>query len=222
MLPLDFEESFDSLRHDFRAKELNIDDLNYGWECYDSLMWWLKGDIHVYPEGANVYPEERYEVIPETLKERLRRFAQTCFARIKGKHPLPYFWVEALVNDTGEVLSVYFRVDTSMIEMVKEEELLAIQNMVMREKLNVDNYDFSSYTNAQKREILSTIKKFIKEKTPPEERLQYQQEMEHERVAAKYGVLTYCVLNCVPGDVGIDSSEGEWGEDGVWRVKRKN
>lgn len=211
ILPLDFEQKFKLLQQDVMERNLEValrgfypaalksDSITreklkkagvvFKEERYDAdaadLMRWFDGYINLsVKEGCDApYPKEWLEAIPTAWTEQLKKRAEQ-----KGRFWTPYFTCKALVNHTGEVLSVYFKIDTVISDLVREENLQAIHDAVIKKSFNPDNFDFR-YLDKKLADELRL--KIGDPKSSNDERLIKAKELFAKKKPCEYGVLDF-------------------------------
>ncbi|WP_303178268.1 hypothetical protein [uncultured Butyricimonas sp.] len=169
-----FEQTFDSIRQEVLSKDIYVDYRIM--QPTDSLVDWLihmkldvpeKRDFMLYKESVeyekrmrslgkemNSYYlfEEWWSLIPETLVKRLKENEKNWNKLYEN-----YFEAHAFVNNQGKILSVYFKIPSVMLDVVKEEELQMIYDRVMEKRLDIENFVFRRPTNKQVKETLAEI-----------------------------------------------------------------
>lgn len=122
----------------FKAKGL----LDTNASVPDTLTYWLESRVCLTSKEGVIqpYPKEWLEAIPDTLTKRLQKRGEELYSKVKNKN---YFDVYALVKNTGEVLSVYFRVDSALLDVVQEKELQLIYDAAINQPFHPDCFDFN-------------------------------------------------------------------------------
>lgn len=151
LLPLDLEQKFDTLRQEAIEKgfELGMEPL------HESLLLWLSGQKITLDQRQGVaepFPKAWRRAIPTDLTERLKKQEE------KQEFPVrECFSVYVLVNNKGDVLSVYFRIDPFLQDVVREEELQGIHDAIVKERFNPANFNFSRLDKKLIKEALAKM-----------------------------------------------------------------
>ncbi len=203
VIPLDFEGKFEVLQQEVLEKNFYIGLLKWSKRALqsDSIMrvnlrkrginwdepplsdsvslssWLLGGDISLSNKEniSEPYPKEWIEVATawaERLKERVKEIDLSIYA---------------LVNNTGEVLSVYFRI-FPLPEEISEKDLQEICDVVTRHPFNPDNFDFS---RRDKKIMEETSEKLRDETLGGKERLALAHKAMDTKKPCVYGVLSF-------------------------------
>lgn len=214
VIPAGFEEAFDSLRLEYKAKDINLHGYEYSYPETDSLAWWLSGDIEVgTKEGVRsgeACPEEWSSLIPAALVKRMREDEQRLpeNMRISGGD---YFATRLLVSDKGNVLAVYFEIDSAMLERVREDELQAICDGMRETTFDVGKFDFRAHTNKEAAWAKKFLGKQILAATTLEERRKLYDEFMEKRIPVRFGVLCAYLQKCQePESHPVDWENDEW------------
>ena len=151
LLPSDLEQKFDTLRQEALEKdfELGVEPL------HESLLLWLSGQKITLERQQGVvepFPEAWRGAIPTNLTERLKKHEE------KQEFPVrEYFSVYVLVNNKGDALSVYFRIDPFLQNVLREDELQAIHDAIVKERFNPANFNFSRLDKKLIKEALAKM-----------------------------------------------------------------
>lgn len=196
IVPLDVEQAVDSLRLEAFVKNFDKGNLR------DTLAEWLSFTIS---RKDSVSYDDFYgeweNVIPNSLRQRLNAHEAE---RLNGFNWY-YFEAYALLNNKGRILSVYFKVDSRMIDLVKEDELLAIRETIMKKGIDVEKLDFSHHTIVQMQEALRKMKN---PDLTDDERWAIAQETMKQSKPCVYGAIQLCGLRGEDA-VQINSSKEE-------------
>lgn len=170
IVPPDIGQALDSMEHEARVKNF-----------YNNEEWL---DFTIGEKDGKVYEEvygEWETLIPDSLKSRLKN---------KEKFGGTYaFSTYALVNNTGKVLAVYFKVDPEAEDLLKQEELKAISDTIKNRGINPDNFDFRRYDFAQMNVALWKMKN---PKMSDKKRAKIAQSCMDGRRPCVYGVVRLC------------------------------
>lgn len=151
IFPLDLEQAFDGLK-----QEAEEQDFELGLESWkDTLLLWASGhNVVLKPkkEATQLFPKGWTEAVPLEIVERLKEKEEE-----QEFHVAEYFSVYVLVNNSGEVLSVYFRMDPALSDWVREEELQAISDNIKKERFNPMNFVFKRHTKKVVKEVLAKL-----------------------------------------------------------------
>ena len=194
-----FEQIFDSIKQEVLSNDLYVG--NRIMQPTDSLVDWLnhvlgfpeKDEFMLYKEykeykarmrslGKEMQPnlfEKWRSLIPETLVRRLRENEKNLMILYDY-----YFRAYALVNNKGEILSVYFNISPVMLDVVKEEELQMICDSVMKKKLDVEELVFRRPTNKQ---IKETVEGMVGKGKSVEENWDSRANMYRQGIPCVYG-----------------------------------
>ena len=151
-----------------------------------SFMHWLsRGAVGLdAKEGiANPYPKEWIEV------------ATIWAERLKGSREKMDLSIYVLVNNTGVVLSVYFELNAALLNFVREEDLQAVYDVVVKQPFYPDNFNFTRRDN-------KLVGEFMEKATNPksnmgrEERWAMAQEIDRKARPCVYGVLCFFRMKC--------------------------
>ena len=194
IVPLDVEQAADSLRLEAFVKNFDKGNLR------DTLAEWLSFTIS---RKDSVSYDDFYgeweNAIPNSLRLRLNAHEAE---RLNGFNWY-YFEAYALLNNKGRILSVYFKVDSRMIDLVKEDELLAIRETIMKKGIDVEKLDFSHHTIVQMQEALRKMKN---PDLTDDERWAIAQEAMKQHKPCVYGAIQLCGLRSEDTDP-INSSK---------------
>lgn len=124
-------------------------------------------------------------VIPDSLRNRLKNEE---LERLDGTGR-SCFETYALVNNEGKVLSVYFKIDSRVEDLVKEEELRAISDTIKNKGIDPDRFDFQRYDFAQMNKALWEMKN---PKMSDKKRARIVQSCMASRRPCVYGVIRLC------------------------------
>ncbi|HJF69176.1 MAG TPA: hypothetical protein K8V05_00295 [Butyricimonas virosa] len=178
VLAPNFEHEFEALKqeyltHDYFREETDTLQLT------DSINHWL-GNADVYLEKKDPYDFGFGfdKLIPETLKQQLQGVEMED---IDDR----YFRVYALVNNSGEILSLYFVIRQDRLPLFREEELQMIYDGIIHSKIDVDRLEFSHLDHSE----VKKMKKMILAAVSGEERKALYKEMMEKRIPCKYGVI---------------------------------
>lgn len=209
VIPLDFEGKFEVLQQEVLEKNFYIGLFKWSKRALqsDSIMranlkkrginwnepplsdsvslasWLLGGDISLcHKENiSEPYPKEWIEAATawaERLKERVKEIELSIYA---------------LVNNTGEVLSVYFRI-FPLPGRISEKDLQEICDVVTRHPFNPDNFDFS---RRDKKIMEEASEKLLDETLGGKERLALTYKAMDTKKPCVYGVLEFFTLKYV-------------------------
>ena len=188
LLPLDLEQKFMPLREEALEKdfELGVEPL------HESLLLWLSGQkITLDPkkEVTAPFPEVWQKAIPAELTERLKRQEEKHEYLVRD-----YFVVYVLVNNRGDALSVYFRIDPFLENVVQEKELQAIHDAIMKERFVPANFDFS---RLDKKLVKDALEKMTdcKLNMSAKERIAMIHDVESRTKPCEYGVLKFFTMD---------------------------
>lgn len=151
----------------------------------DTLLTWLLGDDISLWEKENVS-----EPYPKEWTEAATAWAERWKNRV-GRIDLSIY---ALVNNTGEVLSVYFRIFPSP-EGISEKDLQEICDVVARHPFNPDNFDFS---RRDKKIMEETTEKLWDRTLGDKERLALMRKAMDTKRPCVYGVLEFFSMRSLP------------------------
>lgn len=151
LLPTDLEQKFDSLRREALEKdfELGLEPLR------ESLLLWLAGQkitLDCQQGVENPFPEAWWEAIPSGLTKRIEEH--------EAKQEFPVrecFTVYVLVNNKGDALSVYFRIDPFLQGVIREKELQVMHDAIVKERFNPTNFKFSRLDKKLVKEALAKM-----------------------------------------------------------------
>ncbi len=214
-----FEQIFDSIKQEVLLNDIYVGDCVM--QATDSLVDWLnhmnlsileKKEFMLYKEykeykehmrslGKEMQPnlfEKWRPLIPETLVKRFRENEKNL--TILYDH---YFEAYALVNNKGEILSVYFKISPVMLDVVKEEELLMICDSVMKKKLDIEELVFRRPTNKQ---MKKTVEGMVGKGKSGEENWDSMVNMNRQGIPCVYGCVEF--FNMSIGD-GIKPGDGK-------------
>lgn len=147
-----------------------------------AFMRWLApgvGSLCTQDSVAEPYPKEWTAVAAEQAK------------RLKERTEKVDFSVYAFVNDKGEVLSVYFKINPALLEFIQEEELQVIYDTVVRQPFNPDNFKFTRLDNNLVGELLEKLSAPEYRNLSGEERWAMAKEVERQAKHCVYGVLDF-------------------------------
>lgn len=174
IVPLDFEQAMDSLILEACVKNFYVDG-----EFLDYTIG--KKDEVDYVDAYGGWKT----VIPDSLRNRLK---SKGFERL-GYTDRSCFETYALVNNAGKVLSVYFKIDSRLEDLVKEEELRAISDAIKNKGIDPGKFDFHRYDFAQMNKALWEMKN---PKMSDKKRARIVQSCMASRRPCVYGVIRLC------------------------------
>ena len=178
VLAPNFEHEFEALKqeyltHDYFREETDTLQLT------DSINHWL-GNANFSLEKKDPYDFGFGfdKLIPETLRQRLQGVEMEDIDD-------SYFWVRALVNSSGEILSLYFVIRQDRLPLFCEEELQIICDGIIHSKIDADQIEFSHLDHSE----VKKMKKMIVAGASSEELKSFYKEMMEKRIPCKYGVI---------------------------------
>lgn len=139
IVPMDFEQVFDSLKLEYKSKLIFGDSTLLQ---RVSLSLWFSEVPHVcLKENADKAILEKWsKAVPETLQKRLTEYG-------KESNRSVYFSVQMLADCEGKVLAVYFELNEDLLSLVQEDELQAISDKVKANGFNPEDFVFAQVNN---------------------------------------------------------------------------
>lgn len=187
ILPTNFRQVFELVKQEWIAN-----DFSRGGEKMlqsDSLSCWFTQIIDI-KEGVSYDEACQSEIvekmIPETLRKRMKDEENNRFGK---EDEVSYFNFYVVANKTGKILTIYFRVNSLILDLVQEDELQAIYDAVMKSKVDVDKFDFSHNTSENMNKLLKYAQETLLDNS--EERMATIQSMYKDRKPANFGVIYY-------------------------------
>ncbi|WP_040371545.1 hypothetical protein [Butyricimonas synergistica] len=186
IVDLNIKQALDSLQQEALRKKFDMK----GVRKYPngSLYDWLLGNIWgVCHKEEQSTCDEWEEAIPSTLILRLKEQENQLLVTRGINHY--YFRVEAIANNKGQILSVFFYIDVLLQSVIKEEDLQNIYDAVVKKGIDPDKYEFS-YPTIQLSDDF--IKKVTHPDTTSEGRLALMREFFEQKKAYKctYGIIS--------------------------------
>lgn len=201
IIPSDFRQAFESLQQEYQDLNLDVALIGKPIPPKDCLSSWLCGSINVYlkDEAAERIRKRCKTIVPETLRKRLEEHAEKHLPN----HPYtPLFWVQVLVDNQGNVLSVYFELTyATLLEAVQEEELKAISDNIKKWHFTSDEVVFAQVNRKRLKQIVDSLNKLGIANLTEVQRREANTLLEKAAaptIPVKYGVVTCFELQTPP------------------------
>lgn len=189
-----------------RLKRRGIDPKEYLKGSDHPLVPWLNSTLSSKVE--NPFPLEWLRAMPSTLKTSLEERAENE----RLPYMTTYFVVYALVNNQGKVLTVYFSIDATMLDLIREEDLQSIYDAIMETPFNPDNFEFRY---ADQKVMEATVKKLLNQgmEMTYQERRDLANEAIKPVIPAVHGVIEcICLYSTRPFNFkGEEMDPANWG-----------
>lgn len=179
ILPLDFEQKFEILKEEFLTHDCHR--LRDSLQLTDSLKYWFGEHIYLGDIPCD-------EIIPDSFKQKLREYE----SKIKGGASA-YFFVDALVNSDGKILSVYFRINGYILDLLQEEDLQAIYDSIICLEFNANEIEFSRVNHTLVKKYISITRD--SDMNELERLALYKRMVKKEKMPCRYGVVTCFSMN---------------------------
>ena len=210
IVPMDFEKVFDSLKLEYRSKPIFSDSnlLKLGSKSKPnfsdstllqraSLALWFSEVPHVYlKENADKGIQEKWrDAVPESLQKRLTKYGEKTNSGV-------YFKVQMLADCEGNVHSVYFELHRDHLDLIQENELLAISDSLKAYGFNPEDFVFAQSNGERIAQVIDSVSELQNNNSLTKEQremwLKKLEEVIKPSIPVNYGIINCFEMEFLP------------------------